>query len=381
MDRSRLVCAEWKAAAGGTAGELEGYMSVFNTLDQDGDVVVPGAFRKSFADWSHAKAPMPLIADHQLSTDGVIGSVTHMAEDGYGAKIRARFSSTQKAQDIRTNMLEGHLGGLSYTYAVLRSHPGTFEGKAARFLDELRVFEATVSPFPVNQLALASAKAISNRPWSEFTEADYTPEQWRAACIVDTGAGDPGTKSRYKVPVKEPSGTLNRNGVHAAAGGHGLGAVQGISAEVRAAAARALLRYYGEIGDPPPDSLRAMAGKALDFDTLEAVLIKAFEIPDPSIRKAVVDLALPRYHPEQIAAGPADEPPTADAAADTGDDTPAAGTAEPDAAAYAVSIINPPGPRDDAPADSRQVLESLDVQADLDALEAQINQALGRTNA
>jgi HK97 family phage prohead protease len=147
---------EWKSTD--ASGELTGYMSVFGNLDQDGDVVLPGAFKKTFDGWNRAKTKLPLIADHQLSTDGVIGSVTHMAEDGYGAKIRARFSSIAKAQDIRTRMIEGHLNGLSYTYAVIRSHRGLFEGKSARFLDELRVFEATVSPFPVNQLALASAK-------------------------------------------------------------------------------------------------------------------------------------------------------------------------------------------------------------------------------
>src|SRR5437763_3570987 len=42
---------EWKAAAGNT-GELEGYVSVFGNLDQGGDVVMPGAFRKTLADWS-----------------------------------------------------------------------------------------------------------------------------------------------------------------------------------------------------------------------------------------------------------------------------------------------------------------------------------------
>jgi HK97 family phage prohead protease len=157
-DVQRLTAAcEWKATSG-DSGELVGYMSVFGVLDQESDVVVPGAFRKTFDGWNRAKTKMPLIADHQLSTDGVIGSVTHMAEDGYGAKIRARFSSIAKAQDIRTRMVEGHLNGLSYTYAVIRSHRGMFEGKSARFLDEVRVYEATVSPFPVNQLALASAK-------------------------------------------------------------------------------------------------------------------------------------------------------------------------------------------------------------------------------
>jgi HK97 family phage prohead protease len=148
--------AEWKTI--GDAGELEGYMSVFGNVDQGGDVVQRGAFRKSFSDWNRAKSPMPLIADHVLSTDGVIGSVTHMVEDSYGAKIQARFSSVPKAQDIRTKMVEGHLNGLSFTYEPIRFHFGEQDGRRVRFLDEVKAFEATVTPFPMNQLALASAK-------------------------------------------------------------------------------------------------------------------------------------------------------------------------------------------------------------------------------
>src|SRR5215468_7890967 len=44
------VPVEWKTTAG-TAGELEGYASVFGNVDLGGDVVVPGAFKKTLNDW------------------------------------------------------------------------------------------------------------------------------------------------------------------------------------------------------------------------------------------------------------------------------------------------------------------------------------------
>jgi len=103
--------------------------------------------------------------------------------------------------------------------------------------------------------------AVSDKPWSNFTQADYSPEQWRRACLVDTGIGDPTLKGRYKVPVREPDGTLNRNGVHAAAGGHGIGAVQGISTDTRRAAARKLVALYrNDLNEDPPESLLSLAG-------------------------------------------------------------------------------------------------------------------------
>jgi HK97 family phage prohead protease len=99
---------------------------------------------------------------------------------------------------------------------------------------------------------------ISDKPWSQFSESDYTPEQWRRACLIDTGVGDADLKGRYKLPVREPDGTLNRNGVHAAAGR--IGQVSGIGADMRRAAAHRLIAAYHEIGDEPPQGLMQMAG-------------------------------------------------------------------------------------------------------------------------
>lgn len=101
--------------------------------------------------------------------------------------------------------------------------------------------------------------AISNKPWSDFSDADYSVEQLRRACLIDMG-GDPQAKSNYKLRVREPDGTLNRNGVHAAASvlAGGRGGVDAPPA-MRAKAARALIRLYGELGEEPPESLVGVA--------------------------------------------------------------------------------------------------------------------------
>jgi HK97 family phage prohead protease len=168
---------EWKST--GDAGELEGYASVFGNIDQGGDCVLPGAFKVTLDHWSRAKQPLPLIADHNLSTDGVIGSVVHAVEDGYGLKVRARFSSDPKAQSVRTKMLEGHIKGMSFTYDAIKHYLGQQAGKAVRYLQEVRIFEATVTPFPMNELALASAKAGADDLTADQRLAEL--ERWAAA--------------------------------------------------------------------------------------------------------------------------------------------------------------------------------------------------------
>src|SRR5258708_11465359 len=115
MPEHMIVPVEWKAAAGGS-GELDGYASVFGNVDADGDVVLPGAFKKTLAERNWSTQPLPLIADHVLSTEGVIGSVRLAAEDTLRLRLRAGFSSTAQAQDILTEMTDGQLKSMSITY-------------------------------------------------------------------------------------------------------------------------------------------------------------------------------------------------------------------------------------------------------------------------
>lgn len=102
--------------------------------------------------------------------------------------------------------------------------------------------------------------AVSMKPWSQFSQGDYSDEQWQHACILDRGTGNT-PKERYALPVREPDGTLNANGVHAAAAVL-AGARGGVNAPPAAkrAAARKLVSLYRQIGDKPPASLTALAG-------------------------------------------------------------------------------------------------------------------------
>lgn len=98
---------------------------------------------------------------------------------------------------------------------------------------------------------------ISEKPWSEYTKADYTNDQWHAACLIHLHDGAPTTKSECKLPIKTPHGVLNRNGVHAAAAAlaGARGGLKGVSAEQKKKAANALKRYYNELDEEPPESL------------------------------------------------------------------------------------------------------------------------------
>lgn len=117
---------------------------------------------------------------------------------------------------------------------------------------------------------LEKRESVSDHAWN-FPQSAYTPEQWRHACLIDTGKGDMDAKSRYKEPVREPDGTLNKNGVHAAAGR--LDQVDGISDEQRTLAAKKLIALYRDQlkEDPPAHLLELAHERAAEVDLSTAI--------------------------------------------------------------------------------------------------------------
>jgi hypothetical protein len=103
-----------------------------------------------------------------------------------------------------------------------------------------------------------SIKHLSTKPWSDFTAADYSIQQWHNACLIHLHNGPPMSKNECKLPVKTPDGAVNQNGVHAAAAAL-AGARGGLNAPPaqKATAAKALIKLYQSMNEKPPPSLMA----------------------------------------------------------------------------------------------------------------------------
>ena len=102
-------------------------------------------------------------------------------------------------------------------------------------------------------MASGRSEFVSDKPWSDFGQSDYSPEQWKSACAMHV-APEPEPKSNHKLPYKEPAGAINRNGVHAAAGR--FNQTDG-PPDAKAKAKTTLRGAYRQIGEPPPDVLKS----------------------------------------------------------------------------------------------------------------------------
>jgi len=99
-------------------------------------------------------------------------------------------------------------------------------------------------------------RAIVDRPW-DGSAARFEDDEYERACLV-CRSGDEPPKTRCSLPVLEPNGDLNINGMHAAASRLSQ---TGLSMEEKAQAARKLVRYYRRAKETPPPSLVALASR------------------------------------------------------------------------------------------------------------------------
>lgn len=131
-----------------------------------------------------------------------------------------------------------------------------------------------------------TTKAISDKPWSDFSQADYSIEQWRKACVVHPDSPSE-NKGDYKLPIREPNGDLNSNAVHAAAGR--VHELQGAS---KAQAAKALISAYGQLKEDPPPALSQLAG---DSSSDSAAKSAANAVDSVAEEQAKLDLQTSSY--------------------------------------------------------------------------------------
>ena len=127
-----------------TAGQFEGYASLFNLPDLGKDVVEPGAFSTSLA--RRGPRGIKLLWQHDPSEP--IGQWLVLREDGRGLFVKGRLSlGVARAREILALMRDGAVDGLSIGFRTVkaRSDPRT----GYRRLIEIDLWEISIVTFPL----------------------------------------------------------------------------------------------------------------------------------------------------------------------------------------------------------------------------------------
>lgn len=141
-------------------GEFKGYGAVFGNIDSHGDVIAPGAFKKSLESWEkRGKYPaMKLMHGMTFFADELpIGKWTKMTEDGSGLYVEGKISGldTDLGKRVYGLMKDEVLDGLSIGYRPTKSRAGV--GDVKRFLDEIDLREVSIVDEPSNDKSRVTA--------------------------------------------------------------------------------------------------------------------------------------------------------------------------------------------------------------------------------
>jgi len=159
----------WKAESKSDENILIGYAAKFGgDPDNGGDIIHQGAFTKTILERVPA-GKVSLTDTHDRSIKTTIGVVVEAIEDSYGLLIKARFATTQDAQDVRTKAKEGIVNFLSIGYNTLDCEYKTWEGvgewKGAliRHIKTVRLVEVAMCTTPCNEGArILNVKSLSD---------------------------------------------------------------------------------------------------------------------------------------------------------------------------------------------------------------------------
>lgn len=137
---------EIKLADDGASGTIEGYGSVFGLVDRGGDIVEPGAFKASLAEWKRRKQLPSMLWQHDSSSP--VGIWTEMVEDDRGLRVKGELIlDVPKAAVAHALMKRGAVRGLSIGYRTKESDIDRATG--ARRLKRVDLYELSLVTIPM----------------------------------------------------------------------------------------------------------------------------------------------------------------------------------------------------------------------------------------
>lgn len=203
--RAEAGLCEIKFAAdeGDEAKTFSGYGGFFNNVDSYGDVIEPGAFKKTLAEARKTNHWPAMLMQHGgwgMSADDLtpVGIWTEMTEDEKGLVVEGKLAETQRANEaygLLKMKPRPALSGLSIGYRAKKFTVGTKIGEPRRRLHEVELLEVSLVTFPANPKArigsVKSGDGLGVRDAEKaLREAGFSANEAKAILAKGFGAID-----------------------------------------------------------------------------------------------------------------------------------------------------------------------------------------------
>ena len=150
---------EIKFSSDGKVGVFEGYASVFDIIDSDGDIILPGAYKKALATQSRQ---VGMFFNHQ-TWELPVGKWQSLEEDSKGLIVIGELTpGLSVSNDLRAAMEHKTVEGMSVGFTVTKDDYALIDtGRAFKNVQALR--EISICTFPANEQAtIESMKSMES---------------------------------------------------------------------------------------------------------------------------------------------------------------------------------------------------------------------------
>lgn len=130
------------------AREFEGHGSIFGNVDLGGDIVMPGAFKRSLAQHKKAGTLPQMFWMHRM--DQVPGRWLEMEEDAKGLYVKGELADTPLGNEMRTLLKMKAVRGQSIGYRTIDMD---YDKDGNRLLKEIDLWEVSLVSLAMNPLA------------------------------------------------------------------------------------------------------------------------------------------------------------------------------------------------------------------------------------
>jgi len=148
------------------------------TLDQGGDIILPGAFKRTLSDWKRTKGNriIYLIDSHNyFSVRNVVGKMTEAEENAEGLSTEQQVLNSPDGEEVWQRVIGGYINAMSIGFQTIEQRVATEAEQRTgifRYLKEIRLKENSLVIWPMNENARLDAikgilDAAKDRPLTE----------------------------------------------------------------------------------------------------------------------------------------------------------------------------------------------------------------------
>lgn len=214
-------------------GQFEAIVSVFGNKDAYGDVIVPGAFADTLAEWAESGDPIPVYYSHRMDDpDFNVGHVLEAKETDEGLWVRAQLdvedpAPTSKAPQVHRLLKGRRVTQFSFAYDIKEGGFAVREdeqGEEEHYFElrKVKLYEVGPTPIGANQetelLGVKTAlqgldrqvkagRTLSSKNESALREARDAIDSVLSSVAADDEDGKTATPAADHDQEKQASGT------------------------------------------------------------------------------------------------------------------------------------------------------------------------------